>query len=127
LISTIPECTLAALITMVERDEASRTSPHEFRFDWHANRFDFEVLKRVINQVLDHLAPPGAVEGARHLPKLSPERLADAVAFILLGTLTLSPDRYHAMAVAEGSTRGALEYAMPQAARDLGFLSGATK
>jgi hypothetical protein len=127
---------LCYLITRIPR--VARTFLHtpDLGFRWRTDRFDFEVLKYVVNEILDHLAPTGAVERGRygglndylarvgsieipHVDEDSPKGLGDVIAGTILAGLAM-PDLFYAEGERSNALTGSAYYAIPQAARDLG-------
>ena len=126
-------CYLITRIPMIARTFARKA---DFEFTWRTNRFDFEVLRYVVNYILDGLAPAGAVEGGRygglndymarvgidnpHEDEDSPTVLGNIIAGAIVASLALR-DVLYAEGERSGAASGSDYYALPQATRDLGI------
>jgi hypothetical protein len=116
---------LCYLITAMVKFAAGFDTTGDHRFSWRTNRFDFEAFKLALMQILDWLAPAGAV-GKSHYPRdETPEQVGQRLYAVITDFLPLH-EQLLDEARARGAPPGSLYYAFPQAARDLG-LTGENK
>jgi len=111
-------CYLIGQIVQAARGQ-KRTAPPEF--NWRYNRFDFEVFKCAVIEVLDRLAPSGGADSpSRYERRRSAEEFGQLLAEIVLSyLLTTDSKRLIDLANLADLPTGHHFYAFPQAARDL--------
>jgi hypothetical protein len=92
----------------------------DHEFDWRGNRFDFEMFRAAILELLDHVTPAGPVGDSPYPRETTPEEAGHTLASLAIGLLR-SPDQLLPHGERYEKPVGSLYYAFPQAARDLGL------
>jgi hypothetical protein len=86
-----------------------------YGFNWRADPFDFAAFKAAVIQLLDRLAPEGAVGSSPYPGYSTPEDAART----LVAMINIPADTLHAHAEAVRKPSGSLYYGQARAWRDL--------
>jgi hypothetical protein len=120
-----PTRALYFLIKKLVAGARAEDTKNDHEFNWRTNRFDFEVFRSAVTQLLEWLTPADPIGENPYRNEESPEQMGHRI-FDVMRSFLVSHRQLSEMAEVGGKPSKSFYYAFPQAARDLG-LTGENK